>query len=198
MNALIFNTLLLLGSTGAAAAEGGEAAAEGGGAAAILIPALAELIPALISFAIVFFILAKLAWPAISNMLDQRAETIRESLENAEAAKVEAERLLVEYKETMAEARKEATTLMSQAKQAAEATRTEAQAKAQAEYDAMLSKAREAIEGEKQAAIAELQASVAALSVAVAGKLIGSELNDDDHLKIVEKYVSEAGNLNGN
>lgn len=198
MNALIFNTMLLFANTGEAAAEGGEAAAEGGGAAAILIPALAELIPALISFAIVFFILAKFAWPAISNMLDQRAETIRESLEKAESAKVEAERLLVEYKESMAEARKEASVLLTQAKQSAESTRAEAQAKAQVEYDAMLAKAREAIEGEKQAAIADLQASVARLSVDVAGKLIGSELNDDDHLKIVEKYVSEAGNLNGN
>jgi len=198
VNALIFNTLLFLASSGEAAAEGGEAAAEGGGAAAILIPIPQELIPALISFAIVFFILAKFAWPAISNMLDQRAETIRESLEKAEAAKVEAERLLVEYKETMAEARKEAATLLSQAKQSAESTRSEAQAKAQVEYDAMLEKAREAIEGEKQAAIADLQASVAQLSVAVAGKLIGGELTDDDHLKIVEKYVSEAGSLNGN
>jgi F-type H+-transporting ATPase subunit b len=195
VNALIFNSLLLLASSGEAAAEKG---AEGGGAAAILIPAPAELIHALVSFTVVFIILAKFAWPAISTMLDQRADTIRESLEKAEAAKIEAERLLVEYKETMAEARKEAATLLTQAKQAAESTRTEAQAKAQVEYDGMLTKAREAIEGEKLAAIADLQASVAEISIAVAGKLIGSELSSDDHLKIVEKYVSEAGNLNGN
>jgi F-type H+-transporting ATPase subunit b len=36
------------------------------------------------------------------------------------------------------------------------------------------------------------------VSVAVAGKLIGSELSKDDHLKIIEKYVSEAGSLNAN
>jgi F-type H+-transporting ATPase subunit b len=163
-----------------------------------IIPNLAEFIPALISFAIVFFVLAKFAWPAISSMLDQRADNIRESLERAENAKVEAERLLEEYKHTMAEARKEAGTILQQAKQSAEATRSEAAAKAQADYDDLLVKAREAIDGEKRAAIAELQRSVADLSVAVAGRLIGAELSTEDHLKVIEKYVSEAGSLNAN
>ena len=163
-----------------------------------ILPKPAEFIPALISFAIVFFILSKYAWPAISDMLDKRADTIREGLERAEAAKIEAELLLEEYKQTMAEARKEAGTILQQAKQSAEATRAEAQARAQAEYDDLLVKAREAIEGEKRAAIAQLQQSVADISVAVAGKLIGAELSTEDHLKVIEKYVAEAGSLNAN
>jgi F-type H+-transporting ATPase subunit b len=163
-----------------------------------IIPNLAELIPALISFAIVFFLLSKFAWPAISDMLDKRAETIREGLERAEAAKIEAERLLEEYKKTMADARKEAGMILQQAKQAAEAQRVEATSKTQADIDDMLVKARESIEGERRAAIASLQASVADLSIAVAGKLIGGELTDEDHIKVIEKYVAEAGSLNAN
>jgi F-type H+-transporting ATPase subunit b len=163
-----------------------------------ITPKLAEFLPAVFSFAIVFFMLSKFAWPAISEMLDQRSESIRDSLERAENAKVEAERLLAEYKQTMAEARKEAGTILQQAKQSAETTRSEASARAIAEYDELLVKAREAIDGEKRAAIEELQRSVADLSVAVAGKLIGSELSREDHLKVIEKYVSEAGSLNAN
>ncbi len=164
----------------------------------LLIPKMSELIPATVSFLIILLIAMKFVWPPITNMLDERAVNIRESLERAEAAKVEAERLLEEYRNTMAEARKEAGTILQQAKQAAETTRSEASAKAQVEYDALLVKAREAIEGEKRAAIAELQQSVADISVAVAGKLIGAELSKDDHLKVIEKYVSEAGSLNAN
>ncbi len=196
MDAIIYS-LALLASEGAAATEGAAESGGGGGAEA-LIPKAAEFIPAIIAFAVVYFLLAKFAWPAISGMLDQRATNIRESLEKAEEAKVEAERLLAEYKQAVAEARKEATAILQQAKQAAETTRTEASAKAQAEYEAMIEKARQAIEGEKQAAIADLQSSVADLSVAVAGKLIGSELSKEDHLKVIEKYVSEAGSLNAN
>lgn len=164
----------------------------------LLIPKMTELIPALISFLIILFVSAKFVWPPITNMLDERAVTIRESLERAEAAKLEGERLLEEYKKTMAEARKEAGTILQQAKQAAESNRAEAYAKALAEADDMIAKAREAIEGEKRAAIADLQKSVADLSVAVAGKLIGGELSREDQLKVIEKYVAEAGSLNAN
>jgi F-type H+-transporting ATPase subunit b len=175
-------------------AEGGEAA---GGINAIL-PPMGELIPATIAFLILLGFMSKFALPTVIENLDKRAQSIAESLEKAEAAKVEAEQLLAEYKQTMAEARKEASTILAQAKQSAEATRADAATRAQAEYDALLVKAREAIDGEKQAAIAELQASVARISVAVAGKLIGSELSTEDHLRVVEKYVNEAGSLNEN
>jgi F-type H+-transporting ATPase subunit b len=180
-----------------AAAEGTEQAAEAGGISAIL-PPLGELIPVTIAFLILLAFMWKFALPSVVESLDQRAENIRESLEKAEGAKIEAEQLLADYKETMAEARKEAASILAQAKQAGETTRAEASAKAQVEYDAMIVKAREAIVGEKNAAIAELQASVARLSVAVAGKLIGSELSVEDHLGVIEKYVNEAGSINGN
>jgi F-type H+-transporting ATPase subunit b len=163
-----------------------------------IIPNLGELIPALVSFAIVFFVLSKFGWPAISDMLDKRADTIREGLERAESARIEAERLLEEYKKTMAEARKEAGSILQSAKQAAEAQRVEAAAKTQAEIDAMLAKARESIEGERRAAVASLQSSVADLSVAVAGKLIGGELTVADQHAVIEKYINEAGSLNAN
>lgn len=193
MNAFVANSLLVLASEGAAAG-----AEKGGGGASLLIPALGELIPAILAFTVVFVLLSKFAWPAISDMLDKRAETIKDSLEKAEAAKIEAERLLAEYKQTMAEARKEAATVLASARQSADATRAEAATKAQAEYDAMLVKARDAIEGEKNAAIAQLQASVADLTVAVAGKVIGSELSEAEHRKVIEKYLAEAGSLNAN
>ena len=164
----------------------------------LLIPKLQELIPAAVSFLIILIVASKFVWPPITTMLDQRADNIRESLERAEAARVDAERMLEEYKQAMADARKEAGSILQQAKQGAEATRLEATAKTQAEIDDMLAKARESIEGERRAAIASLQASVADLSVAVAGKLIGSELSADDHRAVIAKYISEAGSLNAN
>ena len=70
--------------------------------------------------------------------------------------------------------------------------------KAQAESAAMIEKARAAIEAEKKAAISELQGSVADLSISVASRVIGNDLNDDEHRKIVERYVNEAGSFNAN
>ena len=49
---------------------------------------------------------------------------------------------------------------------------------------------------EKKAAIADLQGSVADLSINVAAKLIGNDLTDDEHRKMIERYVAEAGSFN--
>jgi len=71
-------------------------------------------------------------------------------------------------------------------------------AKANEEREAILARAREEIQGEKRIALAELQASVADLSVAVAGRIIGSTLSASDHAALIEKYVAEVGSLNEN
>ena len=134
----------------------------------------------LISFLILFFVLWKFALPADHEMLDKRADTIRESLEKAEQTRVEAERLLEEYKQQMAEARKEAGEDHRAGPKVAEAMKDDIVAKANEEAAGVIAKAKETIEGEKRAAIAELQASVADLSVAVAGKLIGAEADRED------------------
>ena len=60
----------------------------------------------------------------------------------------------------------------------------------------MIEKARLAIESEKKAAIAELQGSVADTSIAVASRIIGQDLSDDEHRAIIERYVNEAGSFN--
>ena len=62
----------------------------------------------------------------------------------------------------------------------------------------IVAKAHEAMAAEKKAAIAELQAEVADLSIAVAGKIIGEKLTAADHAKMIDKFVAEAGSLNGN
>lgn len=167
-------------------------------ASVTIIPPLNELIPATIAFLVLVFVLAKFAFPPILGMLDERATRIKDSLEGAEQARIEGERLLEEYKLQLAEARKESQKVLAEAKSAAEAIRTEATSNAQVEAEALIVKAREAIQGEKRAAVAELQKSVADLTVSVAGKLIGSELSTDDQLKVVEKYLAEAGSLNAN
>jgi F-type H+-transporting ATPase subunit b len=71
-------------------------------------------------------------------------------------------------------------------------------AKANEEREAILARAREEIQGEKRVALSELQASVADLSVAVAGRIIGSTLSAKDHAALIEKYVAEVGSLNEN
>lgn len=171
---------------------------EGGGGLELLIPKMSEFIPTVVSFLIIWVLFAKFAWPAISDMLDKRAENIKDSLASAESARIEAQQLLEEYKAQIADARQESAEIIAEAKRSGEAVRADITAKAQVEADEIVAKARKAIESEKKQALAELQSSVANLSVSVAGKLIGDGFSEEDHRKLVEKYISEVGNLDEN
>jgi F-type H+-transporting ATPase subunit b len=163
-----------------------------------VIPPLSAIWPTIIAFLVLFVILWKVAFPPIVKMLEQRADTIRDSLEKAENTKVEAERLLESYKEQMAEARGESVKIIEQGRKVAESIKDDIVAKANEEAAQIVAKAREAMEAEKKAAIADLQTQVAELSVAVAGKLIGEQLSAADHAKLIEKYMTEVGSLNDN
>ncbi|MDZ4169800.1 MAG: F0F1 ATP synthase subunit B [Coriobacteriia bacterium] len=178
-------------------------AAEGGGEGMVatlgsVYPNPATIWPTWVAFIILFALLYKFAFPAIFGMLDARADRIRESLEKAEETKIEAERLLEDYKKQMAEARGEAAKVIEQGRKVADSMKEEIIAKANEEATLLIAKAHEAMEAEKRAAIAELQGEVAQLSVAVAGKLIGEKLSADDHARLIEQYVAEVGGLNDN
>ena len=164
----------------------------------ILIPNMSEFIPALIAFLVIWAVLAKFAWPMIVGMLDKRQETIKNNLDEAEAAKIEAQRSLEEYKKQLADARREAAGIVAEARRAGEQVKADITAQAQAQADEMIAKAKKSIEKEKLAAIADLQSSVADVSVAIAGRFIGEGLSEADQRKLIEKYVAEAGTLDAN
>lgn len=171
-------------------------ASEGGGVEAIL-PKMNEFIPMLVAFIILWIVLAKFGWPLFEGMLNKREETIKNSLEKSEEARQESERLLAEYREQLEGAKTQAQQILNNAKLTGDALEKEITAKAQAEADAIVDKARAQIEQEKENAIKELQATMADTSIAVASRLIGEDFSDDEHRKLIERYVKEAGSLNG-
>ena len=163
---------------------------------AVLIPDMNEFIPMLVAFIIILIVLAKFGWPVVDNIITKRESTIKEALKKSEEAQAEAERTLAEYKRQLEEAKAQSAKIIADAKATGEAVKADITNKAQAESAQMIEKARGAIEAEKKAAVAELQGSIADLSVDVASRLVGHDLNDDEHRKIIEHYVTEAGSFN--
>jgi F-type H+-transporting ATPase subunit b len=161
-----------------------------------ILPLGVELYVNLAAFLVLFVLLWKFAFPPITKMLDERADKIRESIEKAEETRVEAERLLDEYRQQMAEARQEAAKVIEQGRTVAENMKNEIVAKAREEAEVERAKAVESIKAEKAAAMAELQRSVADLSVAVAGKILGEKMDASAHEALIDRYIAEVGSLN--
>ena len=176
------------------AAEGEEEA----GGLSVILPEMLEFVPMLIAFIILWIVLAKFGWPMFNGMLEKRENTIREALKKSEEAQIESERVLQEYRQQLADAKAQAAQIISDARATGEAVKADISAKAQSEAEDMIAKAKVAIEAEKKQAVADLQGSVVDISVDVAAKLIGEDLTEGEHRKIIERYVSEAGSFNAN
>lgn len=165
---------------------------------AVIIPDMIETLPMLIAFIVLVIILWKFGWPMFEAMLEKREKTIAEALQKSEEARIESERVLAEYQQQLAEAKTQAAKIVADAKETAEAVRADITKQAQEESAAMIEKARVAIDAEKQTAMNDLRNSVADLSVDVASRLVSSNLNDDEHRKIIERYLNEAGSFHAN
>ena len=163
-----------------------------------VFPNPTEFFPMLIAFAILAFLMAKFVWPMVTKALDERQDAIAGTIAKAEETRIDAERMLDEYKAQMADARADAAKVIEEGRVAADAIRADLVAKAEAEAEGILVKAREAIQAEKRAAMAELQSSVADISVAVAGKIIGESMTAEKNAELIDRFVAEVGGLNEN
>jgi F-type H+-transporting ATPase subunit b len=163
----------------------------------ILIPKPAEFIPALIAFLVIWIILAKLVWPSIIKQLDARQQTIQDNLDAAEQAKIDAERALRTAEEQIDEAQRQADKIVSDAKGDAENSKDQIIAKANADAKKIVAKAHETVEHERAAALADLTDQVADLSVDLAQKIIGENLDVETQKRLIERYLAQAGDVDG-
>ncbi|MBR2682537.1 MAG: F0F1 ATP synthase subunit B [Atopobiaceae bacterium] len=160
----------------------------------LLLPNMAEFIPACIAFLIIWFIMAKFAWPMVLNMMEERENKIKSDLDAAEEAKKKAQLDAKVYEERIEAAEREASEIIAQAKRDAEEERARILSKAQKDAAATITKARDALESERKKAMVELSSSVVDLAVEIAGKIIGNDLDADAHRALAEKYLAEVGN----
>ena len=138
------------------------------------------------------FLLAKYAWKPILSAVEERENTIKDSLEAAEKAKVDMEAVQANNKRILKEARVERDALLAEAKKTSTQIVNEAKEAAQTEADKIAAAAQAAIQQEKNAAINDLKAQVAGLSVDIAQKVLQGELADQKKQEqLVEKLVND-------
>jgi F-type H+-transporting ATPase subunit b len=166
-------------------------AAESGGGSFLVSPDVGLMIWTLVVFVISMYVLSKVAFPRIAEALDKRQRAIEESIDIAERTRTEAQRLLEEYRERLAEARKQADTIVARARKTAENNEAEALAEARRKREEMMAQTRRDIEQETRRAIQEIRAEVADLTVLATEKVTRKTLTQDDQRRLVEEALSE-------
>lgn len=164
---------------------------EAGGGLDLLLPPTSELIAGIIAFTVVFFFMWKWAWPAINRSLENRQQAIGGQLKEAEATKVEAQSLLDDYRSQLAEAKGEANRIVEEARARAETVRSDLVAKAETEANQIVAKAREDAANEKARALQEARREVADLSIDLAEKVVGENLDREAQHGLIERYLAD-------
>jgi len=146
-----------------------------------------------ITFFIVLVILGAKAWRPMIKALENRENFIKESLEEAEAARKEADKVAAEYEAMVAEARKEAQKIVAAGKETAERLKVEILNEAQAKSTGIVQQAQVQIVAEREKAIAEIRNQIVEISLAAAEKIISKSITRDDNERLIEDALKEYG-----
>jgi len=156
-----------------------------------IIPATNELIWGAISFAVLFFLLYKFAWPGLKKGMQSRTERIEGDLESAETAKSEAETVLAEYRAQLADARTEAARIIEEARQQADALKRDQEQRLQSDLAQQRERAAADVEAAKVQALADLRHDVALLAVGAAEVVVRNNLDHSAQQHLVDQYIDE-------
>jgi len=166
-------------------------AAKDSGGSFLVSPALGLMIWTLVVFLFTMYVLSKLAFPRIQEALDKRATAIRDSIDQAEKTREEADQILEEYRARLREAREQADEIVARARKAAETTTSQAAQEGRDKREELLAAARRDIEAETRRSLERIRREVADLTVLTTEKVTRKALSGEDQKRLVDEALAE-------
>lgn len=150
----------------------------------------------LLTFCGLFILLAKYAFEPLKKILHQREERIEASLESAERAKSEAERILKENEHNLNEAREETRNIINEGHRIVSEMKKEAEALAKRNADVMVARAKADIEREVQNSMDNLKTTIANISVNISRQFIKETLDEKKHEHLADEFIERLKKTN--
>ena len=157
----------------------------------MLTPNPGLIVWTIVTFILLVIILRKFAWKPLLEALNKREEHVRSSLERAEQAKTEAERILEENRKQLAQAESEAQRILSEGRALGDQLKNEMLEQANQQSRRMIDQAKHEIERDKEAALSQLRGEVADLAIKAAEKILDETLDETRHRKIVDASLKD-------
>jgi F-type H+-transporting ATPase subunit b len=145
----------------------------------------------IVTFLVLLTLLAKFAWRPLLEALETRQNAIRKSLDDAQRAKEELERLHVESGQIIQRARNDAEAVIAQSRADGDRLREELKQKARAEADHIVKNAERQIQLETSRALEQIRHEAIDLSVMIASKIIQRNLSKEDNEKLIDEALKQ-------
>ena len=149
------------------------------------------LIAQILNFLLIFALLTSFIWRPLTNMLDSRAVKIQKGLEDAAKAASERRNAEAEADKILSAARADAARVIEEARARGEEVAKTVQAEARSEADAIRTDARTRATEERDRQLADVRTQVAAISVALAQRLIGESLDQKRQQTLINDFFAK-------
>src|SRR3954468_9147660 len=145
----------------------------------------------IITFLGLLWALKKLAWGPLLEALETRQNAIRKSLDDAQQAKGELERLNTESARIIHQARLDADAIVPQSPPVGERLREEIRGKARTEADNIVKNAERQIQLETSRALEQIRREAVDLSLMIASKIIQLNLSKEDNQRLIDDALKQ-------
>ena len=145
----------------------------------------------LLSFAILFFLLKKFAFPPILEALEEREKKIRKDIEDSEKLKEDAQTIKKDLEETLKAAHGKAETIVQLAQDEAKKFQEKNLQETEAKVRQVQKDAEQEIQSSRDKLLQEMRSYTAALTIASTEKFLKKALGDEDKKKLVEEFIEQ-------
>src|SRR5687767_12742236 len=145
----------------------------------------------IVTFLVLVALLARFAWRPLLQALESRQALIVKSLDDAQRAQQELQRLQRESTQIIMDARIEAEAIVSRSRSDAEQVREELKQKSRAEAAAIVKNAEKQIQLETARALQQIRSETVDLSVAIASKILKRQVTKEDHEGLIEDTLKQ-------
>lgn len=142
---------------------------------------------------ILYFILKKLAFKPLKNMIDSRQKEIDDMYDDAERSRADAEALKADYEERMGNAKEESEEILKSAVRRAQLREEEILRDADKKAERVLERAEEQIVLEKKQMMSEVKDEVSKMAVEIASAVIERDVSETEHKDLIDSFIDKMG-----
>lgn len=139
------------------------------------------------------YLIKRFLFKPINEVLEKRRALADARIRDAEKAKSEAEAIRSEYEQNMLEAKNRAGEILAAAQKTAAIQSEEMLKEASQQAAALRARAESDIAQEKRKAVNEIKDEIGGMAMEIAGKVIEREINEEDHAKLIDEFISNVG-----
>lgn len=145
----------------------------------LFLPETYDMVWSLVILIVIAAFFYKLVLPKFQAVFDERSAKIEGGIAKANNAQKEADKAKRAYEEQLSKARVDASKIRDDARAEASHIIADARSRAESEAEQITANAQRSVESQRQQALVSLKGEVGTLAAALAGKILGSRLQDE-------------------